>query len=95
VPEHLALRGAAIVWQGGVLHFPVLTGNPHLEIKPDTRYRVRILREPRRLTLFVDGIEVASAAVPLLDTPDLSLGGMFGPQGAEICIDNVEIRAPQ
>ena len=65
VPEHLTTRGAAIVWQGGPLHFPVLTSNPHIEVRANTLYRVRIIREPRRLTLFVNGVEAASAVVPV------------------------------
>jgi Tol biopolymer transport system component len=95
VPAHFATRGAALVWQGGLLHFPILTTNPHFEVEPNKRYNVRILREPRRLTLFVNGVEVASSALPPLETQTLSLGGMYGPAGSDVYLDNVEIRAPR
>ena len=94
VPEHLGVRGAAIVWQGGPLHFPILASNAHVEVRPSTRYRIRVVREPRRLTLFVNGVEAASAVVPLLETGTLTLGGMFGKAGTDIYLDNVEVRAP-
>jgi WD40 repeat protein len=95
VPQHFAVRGAAIIWQGGLTSLPVLATNPHLDVRPSTRYRVRILREPRRMTMFVNGVEVASAAVPLLEAQTLSLGGMMGKPGSEVFLANVEIRAPQ
>jgi hypothetical protein len=93
-PAHMTMRGAAIVWQGGVFHFPMLATNPHLEVQANTRYRVRLLREPRRLTMFVNGVETLSAVVPLLETPSLVLGAMFGPAASEVYLANVEIRVP-
>jgi WD40 repeat protein len=94
VPAHMTTRGAAIVWQGGPLHFPVLAANPHVDFQPKRRYQVRVLREPRRLTMFVNGVEAVSARVPLLETEDLSLGGMFGKLGSEVYLANVEVRVP-
>jgi hypothetical protein len=93
-PQLYGVRGAGIAWQGGATYCPLITTNPHVEVRPKTRYRVRVLREPRRVTTFVDGVEVASATVPLLETPTLALGGMWGPLGAEVFLANVEIRAP-
>ena len=94
VPAHFSMRGAGIVWQGGPLHFPLLASNSHVDVQPNRRYQIRVLREPRRLTLFVNGVEAVTAVVPLLETQTLTLGGMFGKPGSEISLDNVEVRAP-
>jgi hypothetical protein len=94
MPAHFTISGAAIAWQGGVLQFPVLAANSHLEVKANKRYRVRIVREPRRLTMFVNEVETISAVVPLLETPSLVLGAMIGRPGSEVSLANVEIRVP-
>src|SRR5262249_30130039 len=60
-------------------------------------YHVRVLREPRRLSVFVDGVQVVSAPaerVPELDLPNLRLQASMGQPGNVIYFDNVEIRAP-
>jgi WD40 repeat protein len=93
-PQQFGHRGARLACQGGLLHYPALTGNSHLEVKPGTPYQVRILRQPKRLTLFVNGVEVVTADVPLVETPTLTLGAMSGAAGTEVRLTNVEIRAP-
>jgi WD40 repeat protein len=57
-------------------------------------HRVRVVREPRQLTLFVDGTERLTAEVPGLDVPELELQGSWAPAGSVVYFDNVEVRAP-
>ena len=59
------------------------------------RYRIRILREPRAVTLFVDDVEIFSSEISEFDTPLLQLQGSWGDLGEKVWYDNVEIRAPK
>jgi hypothetical protein len=92
--RHFGTRGAAFVWHGGVMSFPVLTLNPRFEFKPGTRYRVRVVRESGWMTLFVDDREVLATQVPAVASPRLGFGAMYGPEGSSVYLDNVEVRAP-
>jgi hypothetical protein len=86
-------KGAlVIVESSGGFHQTAVNGRFRLE--PNRRYRLRVLREPRRLTLFADGEQVLTARVPNLDVPFLHLQGSFGQAGGVIHLDNVEVRAP-
>jgi WD40 repeat protein/serine/threonine protein kinase/tetratricopeptide (TPR) repeat protein len=69
--------------------------NPRVVFEKNRRRRVRLLREPRRLTVFVDGEPVVTNPVPALDVPFLHLQGGFGEPGDVVYIDDVEIRAPR
>jgi hypothetical protein len=69
--------------------------NTSVTLTPGVRHRIRLLREPRRMTLFVDGEQVLSAPVPGLEAPNLQLQGVWGKVGAVIEFDNVEVRAPR
>ena len=53
-------------------------------LTPGVRHRVRLLREPRRMTLFVDGARVVSSRVPALEAPTLQLQGVWGEVGAVV-----------
>jgi hypothetical protein len=68
--------------------------SPRFDLKKNTRYRFRLLREPRQMTLFVDDGEVARASVPELQAPLLGLGGHSDRAGETVYFDNVEVRAP-
>jgi WD40 repeat protein len=68
--------------------------NPRFRLKKDTRYRVRLLREPRQVTLFVDDEEVARTSVSQLSVPFLRLGGGSEARGDSVYFDNVQVRAP-
>jgi WD40 repeat protein len=72
----------------------VLGRNGSCTFQPGRDYRVRLLREPRRLTLFVDGAEVVSAAVPEREVPQLLLVASAGQTGDVLSFDNLEVRAP-
>src|SRR5262249_5888638 len=47
--------------------------NTSVSLTPGVKHRLRLLREPRRMTLFVDGARVVSAPVPALEAPTLQL----------------------
>jgi hypothetical protein len=59
------------------------------------RYRMRILREPRQVTLFIDDVEIFATEIPLLETNMVQLQGSWSELGATVWFDNVEIRAPK
>jgi hypothetical protein len=94
VSQHLKTKGASLLWQASAITFPTLSLNPRFEFKPGKRYRVRILRQPGRFSLFVDGAEVVSTAVPDQEAQGLELQGISGKVGSAIFFDNVQIRAP-
>lgn len=68
--------------------------NPRFSLQKDTRYRFRLLREPRQVTLFRDDEEVARASVPELSAPFLNFGGCSDNTGEPVYFDNIEVRAP-
>jgi WD40 repeat protein len=85
-------KGAVLMeWS---VRYVEIAGNPTFEFRPGTRYKVRVLREPRRLTLLVDGAVILSAPVPAVDAPELQLQGAWGEVGSVIYLDDVEVRAP-
>jgi WD40 repeat protein/tetratricopeptide (TPR) repeat protein len=90
-------QGAGLQWgweAGGNLQFAFLTLPRKFAPEPGRHYRLRLLREPKRLTLFVDGAEVLSAVVPDIEAPELRLQGSWGKVGDVVHFANLEIRAP-
>ncbi|MDE0866981.1 MAG: DUF1559 domain-containing protein, partial [Rubripirellula sp.] len=69
--------------------------NSNFSIEPDRRYRFRILREPTRVRLFVDGEEMISS--PMLRMPGhvFIVQALCGQAGDVAYLDNLKIRAPQ
>lgn len=72
---------------------PVLSA-PRFTLQRDTHHRCRLLREPRRLTIWLDDEEVATAPVDEMTAPFLQLGAGSDTGGQTISFDNVEVRAP-
>ena len=68
--------------------------DPEFELKPGQRYHIRLLRQPNRLTLFVDGKEIFSELVPTIDARTLRFYGS-GPESAILYFDNLVVRAPE
>jgi len=68
--------------------------DPEFELNSGQRYHIRLLRQPNRLTLFVDGKEIFSEPVPTIDAPTLRFYGS-GPVGAVLYFDNLVVRAPE
>jgi WD40 repeat protein len=94
VPDSRGARGADLQAQAGTRLVWTLGRNRRFEFRPGARYRIRIVREPFRLTLFVDGFEIVSTPVADWDTSQLQLLGQGGRGGSVIYFDNVEVRAP-
>jgi WD40 repeat protein/serine/threonine protein kinase/tetratricopeptide (TPR) repeat protein len=72
-----------------------VAANKSFLMEPNRRYRVRVVREASRLSMFLDGEKVLSASVPNLDAPILHLAGNWGQPGDIVYFDNVEIRMPE
>jgi WD40 repeat protein len=87
-------KGAALFGQSGKLDFHELGRSPKAELRPNTHYRMRLLREPKRLTLFVNDALVLESPAPELDLTRLGLDAAWGRLGAVVYFDNVEVRAP-
>ena len=65
--------------------------NPDVTIEANQHYKVRILRQPNRLTAWVDGNEVLSSRIRNVDATALRFFA-HGPEHARICIDNLKVR---
>ena len=70
------------------------TATRRAELVPGKRHAFRLLREPERLRLFLDGHEVVDERLPPIDLPRLELEGSFGNDGDTITLRNVLVRAP-
>jgi WD40 repeat protein/serine/threonine protein kinase len=73
---------------------PIASENTFV-FRPGTHYRVRVLREPTRLTLVVDDVVIVSAPIPALRVPELRLQASWARPGSVLYFDNVEVRAPR
>jgi hypothetical protein len=71
-----------------------IASNRRSTMQPGTHHRFRLVREPRRQTVFIDDEQVATAILPEMDAPflNLDIGSRAGAK--TIYFDNVEIRAP-
>lgn len=63
-------------------------------MQPGVWRQVRVLRQPQRITVFVDGMEVLSEPIPDVELPYLSLNGSWGSVGEQIEFKDVEVRVP-
>lgn len=72
-----------------------LANHPTPEFRPGKRYRVRIVREPSRMTMFIDGTEALATEFSPRDLPELQLQGSWARPGAVVYFDNVEVRSPR
>jgi hypothetical protein len=73
-------------YYGGRLGFPMKVG--HWQ-------RVRVLREPERLRVWVDDVEWISERIANIELPVLTLQGSWGEAGEEMEFKEVEIRTPE
>jgi hypothetical protein len=67
---------------------------PDIAVEPIQHYHVRIIRQPNRITAFMDGKQVFSNRVRNLDTGFIRFFAR-GEEGAKMYIDNVRIRIPR
>jgi WD40 repeat protein len=63
-------------------------------MRPGKWHHVRVLRQPQRIRVFVDGVETLSEPIPDVELPYLSLQGSWGAVGDEIEFKDFEVRAP-
>jgi WD40 repeat protein len=63
-------------------------------MRPGQWHHVRVLRQPQRISVFVDGIETLSEPILDVELPYLSLQGSWGAVGDEIEFKDIEVRAP-
>jgi WD40 repeat protein/tRNA A-37 threonylcarbamoyl transferase component Bud32 len=63
-------------------------------MRPGQWHHVRVLRQPQRIRVFVDGVETLSEPILDVELPYLSLQGSWGAVGDEIEFKDVEVRAP-
>ena len=66
---------------------------PDFKVEPNKRYQVRILRQPQRITVFIDGKQVLSERVRDIETQNIRFFAR-GEEGSKAFIDNVRVKAP-
>ena len=64
-----------------------------LKVQPNQHYKVRILRQPQRITVFIDGKQVMTHRVRNIETKTIRFFAR-GEEGTKIFIDNVRLRTP-
>ena len=93
----LKSKAAAVFAMTGPNRFDTVAANEQFVFTPHDHHKVRIVRQPEGVTVFVDGGPATSAAMgtrPELREPNLHLAGTFGKEGIAIFFDNLEIRVP-
>ncbi len=87
-------RGSTLLIEASNAYRNVLT-NPRFVLEPGVHRKVRMLRERRRFTVWIDGEEALSVPIPDLIVPVLHLQAGYGKPGDVVYLDNVEIRRPR
>jgi hypothetical protein len=93
----LASKGAVVFLQAGANRYDVVATDRAFAFRPEVRHKVRIVRQPEGVTVFVDEKPVISAAVgaaPEARQPGLHLVGTFGREGSVVYFDHLKIRVP-
>ena len=67
---------------------------PDFPLQPNQRYHVRILRQPQRVTVFVDDKQVLSERVQNIPARHLRFAG-HGPENEVVYFDNLQVRVPR
>jgi WD40 repeat protein len=86
-------KGASVMWFRAGRGYPLIRPKK-FTFQPDRRYRVRVLRQPERLTLFVDDVEFLSLPDPDVRATQLWFQGAWSKAGDVVYLDNVAVRAP-
>ena len=66
---------------------------PDFEVQPEQHYKVRIIRQPQRITVFVDGKQVVSERVRNINTRSIRFFAR-GEEGTKMFVDNIRIGIP-
>jgi hypothetical protein len=88
---------AAVIFLQSAGRYQISAANRGFEFKPKEHHRVRIVRQPDGVTVFVDGQRIASAAIggqPQSREMNLHLAGSFGKIDSVVFFDKLEIRVP-
>jgi serine/threonine protein kinase len=67
---------------------------PDLKFEPERRYTVRIVRQPQRITVVVDGTQILSERVRNIETRAIHFFAR-GDAGTKMFVDNFQIRTPE
>ena len=78
-------------WNSTDFWFP--QANPDFQVKPEQHYNVRIVRQPQRITVFIDGNQVMSQRVRNIETKSIRFFAR-GEQGTKMYVDNLRIHVP-
>jgi WD40 repeat protein/predicted Ser/Thr protein kinase len=73
---------------------PRIGGVSGITLEPGQHYQVRLIRQGKWLSLWIDGREVAGAVAPDRPQPLLRFLANFGADGGSVFLANLEIRAP-
>ena len=88
---------AAVMVQTGTSQFEFASVEKAFQFTPKDHHRIKLVRQPEGVTVFVDGTQVLSAAVGdrrESQEPNFHLVGTFGPKGSIVFYDNFAIRTP-
>jgi len=85
-------KGVNLVAQAEFGHW-VEEARNDFEVKPDQHYKVRIIRQPQRITVFIDGRQVMSHRVRNIETKTIRFFAR-GEAGSKMFVDNLRIRGP-
>ena len=66
---------------------------PEFTVEPGKHYKVRIIRQPQRITVFVDGKQVLSERVRNIETPNIRFFAR-GEAGTKMFVDNLRVKVP-
>lgn len=75
--------------------YGTVASNTSLAFEAGKHYAIRVVREPKQLTLLIDDVVIVSSPVPDLDVPQLLLQGSWAKAGSVLYFDNVQVRAPR
>lgn len=67
--------------------------NPDFKVQPRQHYKVRIIRQPQRITVVIDGKQVLSERVRNTETRSIRFFAR-GEEGTKMFVDNLRIRVP-
>ena len=85
-------KGVNLVAQAEFGHWVEGAAND-FEVNPNQHYKVRIIRQPQRITVFIDGNEVMSHRVRDIETKTIRFFAR-GEVGTKMFIDDVRLRIP-
>ena len=68
----------------GTARYTFIARDPQIELETNRRYHVRVIRQPRRLTMFLDGEQIFSTRIYELDAPVPATLRLRSPRNARL-----------